>query len=464
MIAGAILASTRTLLLARMRRSSQSLFRSTLVALLLPAFAPQAHAGPALDVWLERARAADSGGGGDLPGLVPWSPLPGIRVGWGEPQSAAWPGIVANEFAARGGVRFQTGDLGQAGRVHARIGVALRGDGSARAVTFEGTSLSLSPGQERGAGEFYASMERRHWGPGWSGSLILDGAAPAVAAVGWRRSTVETSASPWLSWIGPWGADMFIGRLSGHREPARPTLVGMRVQLEPVPGFGVGLSRSIQWGGRGRDESWSSLRNSLLGNDNIGYDGITAENEPGNQLAGIDVHWRVHRASSTSVYAQLVGEDEAGHFPSRNMLLAGVDTRVPLDHGSLRLFAEWSDTLAGRVTDDPRPGASYRHSVYRQGYTHEGVVLGHVAGGDVALGSIGGVYREGAWAAVMTASAGRAEPSAQLFAPGRVKGLSASLRWARDSQGSQLGAQWGWWRDTAQTRHALQLWWQAPLW
>jgi hypothetical protein len=435
---------------------------------MLAAFMPQAHAGPALDVWLDRARASDSGGGGDLPGLVPWSPSPGIRVGWGEPQTGAWPGIVANEFVGRGGVRLQTRDLGEPGRVRARIGVALRGEGSARAVTFEGTSLSWSPGDARGAGEFYASVQRRHWSPGWAGSLILDGAAPAVAAVGWRRGAVEPSTSPWLSWIGPWGADMFIGRLSGHREPARPTLIGMRVQLQPAPGFDIGLSRGIQWGGHGRDEGWTSLRNALLGNDNVGYDGITADNEPGNQLAGIDVHWRLHRASTTSVYAQVVGEDEAGHFTSRNMVLAGVHTRVPLEHGSLRLFAEWSDTLAGRVTGNQRPGAAYRHAVYQQGYTHEGVMLGHAAGGDVALGSVGGIYRDGAWAAVVAASTGRAEPTAQLFAPGRVKGLNASVRWARDAQGShlgsQVGAQWSWWRDTAQTRHALQLWWQAPLW
>ncbi len=430
---------------------------------MLPPYAPRAHAGPALDVWLERARAAD-GGSDEVSGLEPWSPTPGMRIGWGGPQTGAWPGLVANEFVGRGGVRLQTGDLGEQGRLHVRAGVAVRGKGSTRAATFEGTSLGWGASEARGEGEFYASVQRRHWGPGWAGSLILDGAAPPVPAVGWRRTAIQPSTSLWLSWIGPWGADLFVGRLSGHREPRRPALIGMRVQLEPVVGFDVGLSRSMQWGGRGRDERWSSLRNAVLGNDNIGYDGITVDNEPGNQLAGIDLRWRFGRESTTSAYAQMVGEDEAGHFPSRNMLLAGVDTRVPMAHGSLRLFAEWSDTLAGRITSNPRPAAAYRHSVYRQGYTHEGVVLGHAQGGDIGLASLGGVYREGVWAAVMVASAGRAEPTSQLFAPGRVAGLSTSLRWAAHAHGSQVGAQWVWWRDTAQRRHALQLWWQAPLW
>ena len=445
-------------------RRSQSITLTSLIALLLSAFMPRVQAGPALDVWLERARAADDGSSAGLPGLMPWSPSPGIRFGWGEPQGTTWPSmVVANEFIGRGGVRLQTAEIGEQGGLRARFGVSLRGEGSQRAVTFEGTSLTWSPGgAARGAGEFYASMERRHWGPGWGGSLILDGAAPGVAAVGWRRTAIKASTSPWLSWIGPWGADVFVGRLAGHQEPQRPTLIGMRFQLEPVPGFDIGLSRAIQWGGRGRDEGWSSLRNALLGNDNVGFDGITAENEPGNQLAGFDLRWRFGAAGS--VYAQVIGEDEAGHFTSRNMPLVGFDVRVPIERGSLRLFTEWSDTLAGRFTSNPRPRASYVHTVYQQGYTHEGVILGHGGGNDVGLLSVGGVYASGPWAAVVAGSIGRAEPTALLFAPGRVAGATASVRYAADTRGSQVGAGWVWWRDTAQHRHAVQLWWQSPSW
>jgi hypothetical protein len=71
-------------------------------------------------------------------------------------------------------------------------------------------------------GEWYASMQRRNWGPGWTGSLILDGAAPPLAAIGWRRAQPLTSDSPWLRWMGPWTADVFFGR------PATTSLSGLR--------------------------------------------------------------------------------------------------------------------------------------------------------------------------------------------------------------------------------------------
>ena len=43
--------------------------------------------------------------------------------------------------------------------------------------TFDESAISAP----LGAGRIYASVERRHWGPSWTGSLILDAARPAGA-------------------------------------------------------------------------------------------------------------------------------------------------------------------------------------------------------------------------------------------------------------------------------------------
>ncbi len=126
--------------------------------------------------------------------------------------------------------------------------------------------------------------------PGWTGSLILDGAAPPLAAVGWRRPLPQVSSSPWLQWMGPWMADVFFGRLFGH-DPRLPALIGLRLQLQPFDRLQLGLSRTLQWGGHGRDESFESLMHGLIGWDNVGTRGITADNQPGNQLGGFD--WRL---------------------------------------------------------------------------------------------------------------------------------------------------------------------------
>jgi hypothetical protein len=266
-----------------------------------------------------------------------------------------------------------------------------------------------------------------------------------------------------LSWLGPWGADVFVGRLQGHDEPARPALIGLRLLLSPVDRLEIGLSRTMQWGGRGRDESSSSLFESLLGNDNVGFSGITADNEPGNQLAGVDWRWLVDPASQTSFYGQVIGEDEAGHLPSRNMALVGVDARVPTTSGALRFFVEFADLLAGRISSDPRPVAAYRHSVYRQGYTQERFSLGHAIGGDARVATAGWLYRQGGLQAIFMASAGRAEPTAQFLAPGRLLGVNASLQLQLDAQ-THLGAGAAWWSDPAGRRHTLQVWWRSSAW
>ena len=180
------------------------------------------------------------------------------------------------------------------------------------------------------AGEWYASVQRRNWGPGWTGSLILDGAAPPLAAIGWRRPQPLASSSPWWQWLGPWTADFFVGQLAGHQQPERPALIGMRLQLQPVDGLQLGLSRTLQWGGRGRDESARSLLHGLLGMDNKGTSGITTENEPGNQLGGFDWRWQWPGERGYAFYGQLIGEDENGYLPSAYIVQAGLEARAVL--------------------------------------------------------------------------------------------------------------------------------------
>ncbi|WP_214283118.1 capsule assembly Wzi family protein, partial [Acinetobacter pittii] len=46
----------------------------------------------------------------------------------------------------------------------------------------------------------------------------------------------------------------------------------------------LGASRTLQWGGEGRSESWDSLWNAIKGNDNV-YD---SDEDRSNQIAGFD--------------------------------------------------------------------------------------------------------------------------------------------------------------------------------
>jgi hypothetical protein len=308
-------------------------------------------------------------------------------------------------------------------------------------------------------GEFYASMQRRNWGPGWTGSLILDGAAPPLGAVGWRRPSPRQSASPWLQWMGPWSADVFVGRLFGHDLPERPALIGMRLQLQPFAPLQLGLSRTLQWGGRGRDESAQSLLRGLVGWDNVGTRGVTAENEPGNQLGGFD--WRLQLGDNpgNAFYGQAVGEDENGYLPSAYIVQAGLQATVAAWGAEWLGFVEWNDLIAGEAYGTNRPpGITYTSGVFKRGYTHDRMPLGHPAGGDVRLASVGVIARVAAARLAIVASRGDALPTAQRFAPGPFSGVNGSLHVDIEPR-HQVGVAFWWWRDTAERQRALQLWW-----
>ena len=78
-----------------------------------------------------------------------------------------------------------------------------------------------------------------------------------------------------------------------------------------------------------------------------------------------------------TLYGEWYGEDEANYLPSRTSQIYGLYLPVvePTDRVSLRL--EYADlNYAGQGP------MWYRHGVYKSGYTYEGAILGHPAGGD----------------------------------------------------------------------------------
>jgi hypothetical protein len=410
--------------------------------------AGMAAAGPTLDDALERERTEDDAV------AVPRPPLVEAEVALAsESLRGRQVHLLAPRLGGHSGVRVAR-SLFVGKSVELRLGLAAR-DGARRSLDFEGTQALWS----MDGSQLYASAERRHWGPGRAGSLILDGAAPALPAVGWRRPAWRPSTSPWLRWLGPWRGDVFVGRLTGHREPERPALIGMRLEAQPWHTVRVAASRTLQWGGRGRPENARNLLRALAGRDNGGDRAV----EPGNQLAGVDWHWTVWPRHGLGWYGQVIGEDEAGMLPSRNFWLTGVEQRHRIDGGgTVRTFLEWTDTRAGALSRDVSPGATYRHHLYPQGYTHDALLLGHPLGGDVVGAAAGVLLERGALAASAVAARGRASSTAQRFAPGRLETVNATVQ--VDLGGGHRSGVGAWWLRSADWRGASAQWWWQYAW
>jgi len=108
---------------------------------------------------------------------------------------------------------------------------------------------------------------------------------------------------------------------------------------------------------------------AFAGNDNP----RDSSEDPSNQLGAVDARYGFGIGEQTAgIYAQMMGEDEAGGFPARKSWLIGADATTGLWGREQRWFIEGVDTLADNLLGDPRPDISYEHRVYRTGYRYKG--------------------------------------------------------------------------------------------
>jgi hypothetical protein len=421
-------------------------------------------AGPTLDEALARHRALLVLDRAAAPGPTPIA----LSVDAGDSVTAALggpggdvPPFVLPPLRGDGGIQLRTGTALADGRIEARLGVAWwAGDRNPLSLDESAISVRL------GVGRLYASVERRHWGPSWTGSLILDGGARPVPAVGWRKDDENAFRSPLLAWLGPWQLDVFAGQLAQRSGPHDPHLHGARIQVMPLAGLELAASRTLQWGGSGRPETLTSLARGLLGQDNVGAS-LPRADEPGNCLAGFDARYThaFGAARTASIYGQAIGEDEAGHWPSHYLAMLGVDTTFGLDAGTLRLFVERANTAMSGAFGTPLLGGAYRHHIYTDGYTQQGEPLGQPAGGDVRLNSIGVLVDAGAWTGTLMLHRGDAYPTAQLYpGGGRIDGFNGEVTRQVDSF-SRLGLVLAHWRAPSGfgDRTRAQLWWRVAF-
>jgi len=257
-------------------------------------------------------------------------------------------------------------------------GEDVRGDGSQIGVDLGNWSVA-------------ASTMDRWWGPGWDGSLILSNNARPIPSLTIGRNRTNAFKSKWLSWIGPWDMNVIFGQLEEERAVPNAQFFGMRFNFRPLKSLEIGISRSAQWCGDGRPCGFDTFKELFFGNDNVGDAGTTPENEPGNQMAGFDARWtNFWFGAPVSLYGQMIGEDEAGGFPSRYLGQFGIEgSGITGDQYSFRWFAEVAGTSCDIIKSTVLFGCGYRQSIYQSGYTYRGRIIGHGLDNDALVYSAG---------------------------------------------------------------------------
>jgi hypothetical protein len=183
---------------------------------------------------------------------------------------------------------------------------------------------------------------------------------------------------------------MFAGQLESDRFVEHAKLLGARFSVRPADWLELGASRTAQWGGEGRPQDFSSFVDVVTGNDNTGDGGITRDNEPSNQLAGID--WRASASfdeTSYEFYGDVVGDDNAGVMPSRLIATFGLGTQMPIASTDVRVYLEYTDTQTRRFYKAGQPNYAYEHGTYRSGYRYKDRNIAATIDGDSKSTSLG---------------------------------------------------------------------------
>ncbi|HEV7432510.1 MAG TPA: capsule assembly Wzi family protein, partial [Steroidobacteraceae bacterium] len=211
---------------------------------------------------------------------------------------------------------------------------------------------------------------RDHW---WSpfrlGSMLISTEAATMPSV--TVSSVVPLTIAHLRY------ELFMGRMShsdriefnGGYTSGNPQLFGFHIDLEPAPGWTLGVSRIMQYGGGDRPSGFRDLMKAFF--NPASYDNFNAaagsNQEFGNEQVAFSSEFVVPVRFPMSAYIEYAAEDT---FHSENYrfgssaLSAGL--YLPRLRPNLQLryeFSEWQSNW-------------YVHHIYRDGMTNYGVVLG----------------------------------------------------------------------------------------
>jgi len=217
------------------------------------------------------------------------------------------------------------------------------------------------------------------WGPGQYGALMLSDNAPPLDLV--KLQSHQAFRLPWVFRVlGPMSLTAFLAQLEEDRHVPNPYVIGGRMTLMPLDRVEIGVTRVIQFGGDGSGKpGLENLDDVLIGRSEHTY----GKQGDTNQLAGFDARVTIPEVRRLwKRFRQLQAWWEYGTETVDWNTIAGLRVPIPampahlwgvrLDFGPVDIVGEWVDTHAR--------GFWYTHYVYKDGYTYEGLVLGHPYG------------------------------------------------------------------------------------
>jgi hypothetical protein len=197
-------------------------------------------------------------------------------------------------------------------------------------------------------------------GLGYRGAISLTNNARNFDIV--KLSSPEPVRVPWG---GPFKYSLILSRFDESMTAAgsrRPYFLASKLSLKPADFVEVGLNVSRQFGGPGVDNSFGSMVRGVIGGTN---------RDNANNLAGLELRFRIPWLRNTQVYGEFSGEDAASFWPIVESYVAGL--YIP------RLTSSGKDDL--RFEYFLGNAILYTSGTFSEGYIYHGMPIGHSQGG-----------------------------------------------------------------------------------
>ena len=188
-----------------------------------------------------------------------------------------------------------------------------------------------------GGAAIYAGYMTHWWGPGWISALSLSNNAVPIPQIGISRIDTTPFKTRWLSWMGPWQAEFFVGMLEGDLIPKHTLIDGLRFNINPLPGLDIAVERMDEACGRGHP---CDPLNYFDPNNNAAHPSKT------NDQGDIDLKYS-HKLGDVdlSAYLQVMNEDSNPFYHSGSSHLFGITGWVPVGQTRVRMTAEFTDSI-----------------------------------------------------------------------------------------------------------------------
>ncbi|MDB4208809.1 capsule assembly Wzi family protein [Amylibacter sp.] len=235
-----------------------------------------------------------------------------------------------------------------------------------KGISFDGTSLNYHfKNSTIGFGKI-----KRKWSFAPENSLFLSENARPAKSIYIQINKLSDDQGANIIAKTPWSFELFNSVTSNTKGPKNSKMLGARATIMPIKNLEFELIKISQWGGHGHDNSIFLIPKVFFGNTNDG------NQKNINQVAGIGASYEFpKKLIPFRIYAQVLGEDEAGNLPSCLINLVGFEWAPKKIHNQIKIGLELIDTRTHLSTQKfCGTNAAYNNSVYK--YTNHDVVMG----------------------------------------------------------------------------------------